>query len=341
MGRAMARSADCDDLYDRIGAFLADHGLSADPAHYRFAYAALGEPDSPLGRAVASLTADGLRLKRQDIERLGGSVMTGRPPVCSRSDGDTGDEAQRLVAETAAQVDGFTAMMNAMRDETRDFGANLAQSAEAIQRLPERAEIDQIARVASAMVARVRETEGKLAQATEEAEALRGKLAEARSAARHDVLTGLPNRRAFEEAYANRGAGAEPYCLAVLDIDRFKQVNDEHGHAVGDRVLSAIGRILTETCAGHLVVRHGGEEFAVLLQNMALADAARVLDTARAAVAAKRFRSRDTGAPLGTITFSAGVTAVRAKESAEAAMNRADRLLYTAKSGGRDRVSAG
>ncbi|WP_267378502.1 MULTISPECIES: GGDEF domain-containing protein [unclassified Sphingomonas] len=339
MGKAQGRPKEADDLYDRIGLFLATQGLSAEPEHYRFAYAALADPESLVGQAVARLTLDGVRLTRQDIERLGGSVSTRQPPVRARAPGD--DEAERLVAETAAQVDGFATMMQAIREETRDFGADLAQSAASIQRSQEQAGIERIARVASAMVARVRETESRLAQATRETEALRSKLAEARNAARHDALTGLPNRRAFEEAFAARDASDGPWCLAVIDVDRFKQVNDAHGHAVGDRVLSAIGKVLTEMCAGHLVVRHGGEEFAVLLRGVALAQAAEVLDAARGEIAGKRFRSRETGQPLGEVTFSAGVTAVRKSETAETAFARADRLLYAAKAAGRDRVSAG
>lgn len=339
MGKAQARQAATDDLYDRIGAFLASQGLSAEPEHYRFAYAALADPESATGRAVARLTADGCRLTRDDIERLGGSVSTRQPPLRVREGGN--EQVDALVAETAAQVDGFAAMMQTMHSETREFGADIEQSAAAMQRSAERAGIEQIARVAGAMVARVRETESKLARATRETEALRGKLAEARSAARHDALTGLPNRRAFDEAFAARDPAAGPWCLAVVDVDRFKQVNDAHGHAVGDRVLSAIGRVLTEMCEGHLVVRHGGEEFAVLLKGVTLAQAAEVLDAARAEMAAKRFRSRESGQPLGEITFSAGVTAIRKSEVGESAMKRADALLYAAKAAGRDRVSAG
>jgi len=76
----------------------------------------------------------------------------------------------------------------------------------------------------------------------------------------------------------------------------------------------------------------------VLMQGVSLSDAAALLDSVRAMVAAKRFRNRETDRPLGQVTFSAGVTAIHADETAEAAFLRADRLLYTAKGDGRDRV---
>ncbi|MGU3389597.1 diguanylate cyclase [Sphingomonas sp. M1A8_2b] len=333
-----------DSLYDRIGRFLDEHGLSPDPAHYGFAFAVLSAPDAPLGQEVARLTDGGVRLSRHDIERLGGRVVDGAPSCRRASEkaqadiADAGvDSAISLVTETENQVDDFTQIVRTMQAETRGFGRDLAKSAAAITQI---AEIDEITQITTTMIGRVHDSEVRLATATAEADLLRTKLAEARDIARRDMLTGLPNRRAFEEAFAERDLDAGPYCLAVCDIDRFKGVNDLHGHGVGDRVLIAIGQALASECAPHLVVRHGGEEFALLIQGITLADAAKLLDRVRATVAAKRFRNRDTDASLGSITFSAGITAIHADETSDIAFCRADRLLYTAKEQGRDRICA-
>ncbi len=338
---AAARVPD-EKLFDRIGSFLVTHGLSPDPVHYEFAFTVLSAPDSPLGKAVARLTENNVRLTRHDIERLGGRVVDG-PPLVRIHDGAAPREADvdsaiALVTETQQQVDGFAEMMRTMHNETRGFGRDLAQSAAAITQM---AEIDEITRITTTMIGRIRDSEVRLAQATAETDALRAKLAEARDTARRDVLTGLPNRRAFEEALAVRDVDGGPYCLAVCDIDRFKRVNDIHGHGVGDRVLTAIGQAIAAECAPHLVVRHGGEEFAVLIAGITLAEAAGLLDSVRATVAAKRFRNRDTDTSLGIMTFSAGITAIHADEPADAAFTRADRLLYMAKNQGRDRICTG
>lgn len=335
-------------LFDRIGRFLDAQGLSPAPPHYEFAFAVLSAPDLPLGKAVERLTEHGVRLTRRDIEQLGGRVVDGppltqsAPPRPARAADIAGDErvdtAIALVAETQHQVDDFAQIMRTMQDETRGFGRDLARSAHAITQL---AEIDEITRITSSMIGRIRDSEVRLAEATAETQTLRAKLAEAQESARRDVLTGLPNRRAFDEALANRGAHAGPHCIAVCDIDRFKHVNDVHGHGVGDRVLTAIGQTIAAECAPHLVVRHGGEEFAVLICGVDLEDAAALLDSVRTIVAAKRFRNRETDAALGTITFSAGITAIHADEPAETAFSRADRLLYAAKDQGRDQVCAG
>ncbi len=337
---AARRTTGGADLFEQIEAFLGAHGLSPDPAHYGFAFAALADPDTPLARTVARLTDGGVRLNRQDIERLGHSVLEGGAPMAPRSAPAADDHADRLVAQTRETVDGFAVMMRTITDETRDFGANLAASAAAIGQVTSIAGIDEIARITTTMMHRVHDAERRLARADEETQALRAKLAEAHQAARSDTLTGLANRRAFDEAFADRDQAAGPWCLAIVDVDRFKQVNDDNGHAVGDRVLAAIARLLADHCPDHLVARHGGEEFAILIGGVTLVDATRLIDGARDAVAIKRFRTRDTGQQLGRITFSAGVTAVQPGEDGARAMARADRLLYAAKAGGRDQVCA-
>ncbi|WP_174286570.1 diguanylate cyclase [Sphingomonas bacterium] len=338
---AARQSVRGDDLFEQIGAFLGAQGLSPEPAHYGFAFAALADPDTPIARRVAELTDGGVRLNRKDIERLGHQVLEGGAPLAPRDPRPSADsQAEQLVAETRATVDGFSTMMRTITNETRDFGADLAASAAAIERASPIAGIDEIARITTMMMNRVRDAERRLARADEETEALRAKLAEAHQTARIDALTGLANRRAFDEAFVARDAVAGPWCVVVVDIDRFKQVNDDNGHAVGDRVLAAIARLLADCFPGQIVARHGGEEFAILIGGVGLAEAARQVDAARQAVSVKRFRTRDTDQRLGRITLSAGVTAVQPGDDGERAMARADRLLYAAKAGGRDQVCA-
>ena len=167
---------------------------------------------------------------------------------------------------------------------------------------------------------------------------LRAKLEEARDNARRDPLTALPNRRAFEEAYAAQAATGARLCVAVCDVDHFKLVNDRFGHAVGDRVLKAIGAALVKACEGHMVARYGGEEFAVLFSDASIDVARATLEEARCSVAAKRYRLRESDEPLGAVTFSAGLTEASKGEALGTAFGRADRLLYTAKHAGRNQL---
>jgi diguanylate cyclase len=338
MAKAAAWQGRGDDtLFAAIGAFLHAHGLDPQPAHYSFAHAALTDP--AMGVAVARLTDGGVRLSRNDIAQLGGDARPRQPARAAVTiASDAG--AARLVAETQAQVDGFADLMATIRDETTGFGRHLQESAAAIQRQPQIAGIEEIARITGAMVARLRDAEVRLATATAETDTLRLKLGEARAMARRDPLTGLTNRLGFEEAFSALTDSAQPRCLAIADVDHFKRFNDEHGHGVGDRVLSAIGRGLESACVDQLVARYGGEEFAILITGLSLADAAALLDSVRDELAQRNFRDRETGTALRRITLSAGVVAVRPGETLTAALARADELLYAAKADGRDRICA-
>ncbi|WP_083469533.1 GGDEF domain-containing protein [Methylobacterium variabile] len=162
--------------------------------------------------------------------------------------------------------------------------------------------------------------------------------AELRRLADTDPLTGALARRRFLEVCARdwRRRSGRTACLLMLDIDRFKLVNDSHGHAAGDAAL--VGFVAA--CRSALrsldtVGRLGGEEFAVLLVETDVEDGAAVAERIRAAVAATPVAT-ETG-PIG-ITVSIGLAAAGPEESLEAAMRRADAALYAAKHGGRNRV---
>jgi diguanylate cyclase (GGDEF)-like protein len=160
-----------------------------------------------------------------------------------------------------------------------------------------------------------------------------------------DVLTGLANRRAFVDALGSELARVHrhdhPASLLFLDLDAFKQVNDTHGHAVGDEVLAGFAQVLTRSCRrGDLAARIGGEEFAVLLP---------MTGRVPAALVAERIRRATESLPLGRsvevpMTVSIGVAASEdSPEPVEPSelLGRADAALYRAKTGGRNRVAVG
>jgi diguanylate cyclase (GGDEF)-like protein len=159
------------------------------------------------------------------------------------------------------------------------------------------------------------------------------------SLADRDGLTGLLNHRAFHEQLTREVAQAErddePLAVLVIDADHFKRVNDDHGHLVGDEVLKALAQaIVTETRAGDLCARVGGEEFCVALPRATRAEAHDVAERVRAAVAAL-----DVAAP---ITVSIGVGVASGREGGAtlptAVLQRADAALYEAKRNGRNQV---
>jgi diguanylate cyclase (GGDEF)-like protein len=152
-----------------------------------------------------------------------------------------------------------------------------------------------------------------------------------------DVLTGVANRRTLDDAMDRAIAGARrsgrPVSVIVIDLDRFKQVNDVHGHEVGDRVLVAVVDHLSATVReADLLGRWGGEEFVLLAPDTLHADAVALAERCRAALHGV---STD---PVGVVTASFGVATLAADDDARSLMRRADLALYAAKREGRDRV---
>ena len=158
-----------------------------------------------------------------------------------------------------------------------------------------------------------------------------GVLEEYRLKSERDGMTGIANRETCEARFAesNRHGGV----LVIADIDRFKQINDRHGHAVGDRTICLFARLLQET--GLDCGRIGGEEFALFLPHATAASGRLVAEGLRTA-----FALQDIEAPSGafTATASFGVSVCAPAEPYSAAAERADRALYEAKAAGRDRV---
>lgn len=162
---------------------------------------------------------------------------------------------------------------------------------------------------------------------------------EARASSELDALSGLYNRRGFLERVApclRDGGDNGPGTLVLMDLDRFKLVNDTYGHHAGDEVIRQFSRILLDLMPSQAAAgRLGGEEFAVFLACVGMADARVLAHGMRAALASKRID----GLPdTVVITASFGVAAVAADEQLEMAMRRADKALYAAKAAGRNRV---
>jgi diguanylate cyclase len=155
-----------------------------------------------------------------------------------------------------------------------------------------------------------------------------------------DTVTNLPNRSAYQDTIMPMCQLAQkskkPLILGVFDIDHFKNVNDTWGHLAGDKVLNLLPRQLKNVLSEKdMVFRYGGEEFVFLLPNCNLLDAKNKAEAIRDAVEKMPFNVNGEPVP---ITISIGIAQLATGESHEALFERADKLLYQAKSAGRNRV---
>ena len=195
--------------------------------------------------------------------------------------------------------------------------------------LPEagRGEVGYLTQVFNDMVHRLRRSREELAERNRELERL----------SVTDLLTGLHNRRylieAFEKEIQRADRHERPFCVVMLDVDRFKQFNDTHGHLAGDQVLVSLGRVLKDATRDlDVLARYGGEEFIALLPECDLENGLRAAERIRARLAKESFEH-------GPITISIGVAEFPMHgETPAAVIGAADAALYEAKAKGRDRV---
>ncbi len=179
----------------------------------------------------------------------------------------------------------------------------------------------------------------RLDSAEERLESQTHQIADYLTEARTDGLTGLTNRKAFDqtldELFLQWQSKHQSFALSLIDIDHFKKINDTYGHPAGDSVLKKVAETLrSEFRDAVCVARYGGEEFAILTV-MPVEEAADCLDRLRSVVSRTEFRHEDTVIP---VTLSGGIAEIAGDDKLGRVVRRSDEALYAAKLGGRNRV---
>lgn len=320
-------------------------GVPDDPYMRTIAEGNLGEILVHLGDRDRALAL--LERNLAEARRLGFGPQAQRL-TCSRAEWElrhgTPAQARALLQAMLAEAGALTPMTG-LRAHHALYQAHkaLGDTAAALHHLETQSEllreriVQQLRAQSEQFITRV-----EAEQSRREAERQRARAQSLEADARRDPLTGLGNRRAVEQRLAallhDAAAAGQPVALAMLDLDRFKQINDRHGHLVGDRVLVVTAQLLRE-CVRHgdLVARIGGEEFLAVLPDA---------DAARAREICERIRQRIAGhdwaalAPGLAVTLSAGLAGTPPYDET-ALTARADAALYRAKALGRDRVEIG
>jgi len=257
------------------------------------------------------------------------------------------EKLRHLVATFIDRIGDITTSTGSYHQRIQAYSAQIAQ-AEDIGELGE--VIDHLSADMLQIQGEMQTTHNDLLAArrhVEEAESrihsLESELQEVSALVREDQLTGALNRRGLDEAFVREEAratrGAAPLSIALLDIDHFKRLNDQHGHQTGDRALVHLTNVVrTLLRPMDSLARYGGEEFLVLLPNTSVEEAEKVMLRLQRELT-KEFFMHDNQRVL--ITFSAGVAERREDESRDALIARADAAMYQAKAHGRNRVEHG
>ena len=249
---------------------------------------------------------------------------------------DASQRIERTVSEVADCI-------GAASESAEHFGGVLADFADGAPSASFAEKVGVVLDETRQMAAANRKFEERLQFSSTEIEILRQNLERLEREASLDALTGIANRKRFDQALRETMARANgdgtPLTLLMMDIDHFKSFNDSHGHLVGDQVLKLVARYITEGIRTQdVAARYGGEEFVVILPQTEIDGGLRVAETIRRSVASKKVVNRRTGTSLGQVALSVGVALYRRGESAAELVHRADEALYLAKAGGRNRV---
>jgi diguanylate cyclase (GGDEF)-like protein/hemerythrin-like metal-binding protein len=315
-------------------------GLPFDPPMFELWFTYYSGHNRNLNGAVNAVLAEQRAPSHRVLLELYEAIVS--PARLSELVRDIGEELQLQTNGALGTITNATGASHALLE-------GLAQASHAI------ASSDSKAGLRSAVAALLKSTaeaqhtnaalQSQLSESAEQIRVLQNRLDLVQREMLSDPLTGVANRRMFDSSIVRLIRQADdldsPLSLLLIDIDNFKHFNDKFGHLVGDGILRLVATEIKQSCrAGDVVCRNGGDEFAVLLPETPIEGAMLVAEMIRERVMKRQLLKRSTKEPMGRITTSIGVAQHQTGGLPEALVARADKWLYSAKTLGRNRVSA-
>jgi diguanylate cyclase len=334
-GDSRERSA---ELFRLVVGFMGRQQAGFSPENYRLWYEYASGSNPALSQAIDARQANGTPLSEAEARQLYLQHIVPR-------ERDAMERAQerlyRLMREASAAIS-QTGLHAAQFEETLDGHSSRLRAMPALDTINEI--VAEVLKETQKISASNRSLAQQLETSASEVITLTQNLERAQAEAVNDPLTGLFNRRGFEQAIIKAYETTEQLpgaSLLLADLDRFKQINDAHGHLVGDQVLRVFAQVLRSRIKGaDIAARLGGDEFAVLMPETNLAGAMTLAEQIRTKLMQGRLRPFDREETLGGVTVSIGVAQAEGATTLEGILKHADVALYAAKNSGRNCISA-
>lgn len=316
--------------------FLAKHNIPASPLNYQIGYEFVSGNNTALKSALVSLLKDSEKISDKDLFKLYKKYIA----QDYKSLETIRQELQNIIgniqsehSNSSSELCGYIGSLNKFVEILDGDGEKSQLSTETQKMVENTRSTEQ----------HQRKFETQMSSMMEEIETLRGQLEQVREESMTDALTGLANRKAFdqmlEQAIQDNGEQESPFCLIIGDIDHFKMFNDTYGHLVGDKVLRYVGKTIKACVKGKdMAARFGGEEFVLVLPDTDIKGGEIVAEQVRNAISKSNLTDHKNNQEYGKITISLGIGQYQAGEQPNQLLERTDKALYQAKKNGRNRV---
>jgi len=337
----MTTDADVERTFsvgERALELMRTYGSTASPRSYEVWYTYVTGERPLMNDALKRIVADQGSVGEADIEKLHQTFVSSQRFAA---------EAEKTSASVIVEIDQVMEMIDLALGSTERYGESLAamstEMSGAIDRKRVREILESLVVATKDVSATNRTLEARLKETRGEISTLRETLEAVRIETLTDPLTGIANRKHFEEMLAKTidqsVVEQSPLALVVIDIDHFKRFNDTYGHLTGDQVLRLVAQTMREQVKTKATLaRFGGEEFGIILPHTTLEGARAAAEAVRVAVMGRELVKRSTGESLGKVTISLGVAGLQRGETLVSMLERADQCMFAAKRAGRNRT---
>ncbi len=327
-----------NELAKKTVSFLIKHSFNSEPTDFETIYTYSQGRDQQLIAAVNDLVTSSTSDKSSGLNEIREKFII---------NGSRVEKVDKITDGVSTEINSISAMISSALSNASDYNEALGDVSKELNH-----DIDPFAikSVVNTLIEATTEMEKqsatlqqKLEDSNSQINELNKNLKNVKIEARTDQLTGIGNRKQFDETLEVQidltNKNNSDLCVLIGDIDYFKKFNDTFGHQTGDNVLRFVAGTINETAKSpNVTTRYGGEEFAVILPGADLKLSLKVANNARIGVERKKLMKKSTGEDLGTITMSFGAAKYRKGETVLEFISRADKALYLAKETGRNRV---